>query len=77
MVHQKLRLTHKQLETHVCVISTVATDALVLKHQAISMHNAGYIFIVLERLQLGGTIWEKHYILKKKYPVVYGFNAVT
>ena len=33
-------LTHKQLETHGCVLSTVATDALVLKHQAISAHIA-------------------------------------
>ena len=32
--------THKQLEMHMCVISTVATDALVLKHQAISIHSA-------------------------------------
>ena len=30
--------THR--ETHVCVVCTVATDALVLKHQAISIHNA-------------------------------------
>ena len=28
-------------------VSTVATDALVLKHQAISIHNADYIFVVL------------------------------
>ena len=34
------RLTLKHRETHGCVISTVATDALVLKHQAISIHNA-------------------------------------
>ena len=27
-------------ETHGCVVNTVATDALVLKHQAISIHNA-------------------------------------
>ena len=33
-------LTHKHLETHGCVVSTVATDALVLKHQAISIHIA-------------------------------------
>ena len=33
-------LTHKHRETHGCVVSTVATDALVLKHQAISIHNA-------------------------------------
>ena len=32
--------THKHWETHGCLVSTVATDALVLKHQAISIHNA-------------------------------------
>ena len=37
---------HKQLETHGCIFSTVATDALVLKHQAISIHSAD---IVLQR----------------------------
>ena len=34
------RLTLKHRETHGCVVSTVTTDALVLKHQAISIHNA-------------------------------------
>ena len=33
-------LTPKHWETHGCVVSTVATDVLVLKHQAISIHNA-------------------------------------
>ena len=33
-------LTIKHRETHGCVVSTVATDALVLKHQAISIRNA-------------------------------------
>ena len=33
-------LTPKHRETHGCVVSTVATDTLVLKHQAISIHNA-------------------------------------
>ena len=33
-------LTHEQSETHGCILSTVATDALVLEHQAISIHNA-------------------------------------
>ena len=33
-------LTHKELETHGYALSTVATDALVLKHQAISIHSA-------------------------------------
>ena len=31
---------HKQLELYECVVNTVATDALVLKHQAISSHSA-------------------------------------
>ena len=30
-------LTLKHRETHGCVVSTVATDVLVLKHQAISI----------------------------------------
>ena len=33
-------LTHKQLETHGFRLSTVATDALVPKHQAVSIHSA-------------------------------------
>ena len=33
-------LTLKRRETHGYVVSTMATDALVLKHQAISIHNA-------------------------------------
>ena len=33
-------LIPKHRETHGCIVSTVATDALVLKHQAISIHNA-------------------------------------
>ena len=32
--------THKELDMHGCVLSTVSTDALVLKHQATSIHNA-------------------------------------
>ena len=35
-----LVFTHKQVETHGYVLSTVATDALVLKHQAISSQSA-------------------------------------
>ena len=34
-----VRLTHKQLETHWYILSAVATDALVLKHQAISIQS--------------------------------------
>ena len=33
-------LTHKQLEIYECVLSTVGTDALALKHQAIRIHSA-------------------------------------
>ena len=33
-------LTRKQLEMHGCILSTVATDVLVLKHQAISTDSA-------------------------------------
>ena len=33
-------LTHKKLETHGYALSAVATDALVQKHQAISIHSA-------------------------------------
>ena len=43
-------LTHKQLKTHWCVLSTVATDTLVLRHQAISIHSADQVFIVLDQL---------------------------
>ena len=34
------KLTLKHRETHGYLVSTVATDALMLKHQAISIHNA-------------------------------------
>ena len=40
-------LTNKHLETHGCIINTVATDALLIKHQAISIHSADLVFIVL------------------------------
>ena len=39
----------KQMEMHWCIPSTVATDALVLKHQAISIHSADQISIVLDQ----------------------------
>ena len=40
MCKYSCNLTLKHRETHGCVVSTVAIDALVLKHQAISIHNA-------------------------------------
>ena len=44
-----LLLTHKQLEMHRCVQSTVATDGLVLKHQAINILNADNTTIALDQ----------------------------
>ena len=38
--HKYYLLTLKHRETYGCVVSTVATDEMVLKHQAISIHNA-------------------------------------
>ena len=51
MLLARAYLAHKRLETQGCVISGVATAALVLRHQAISSHNADKIFIVLDQLQ--------------------------
>ena len=42
-------LTHKWLETHGSVFSIVATAALVLKHQDISTHSAGWEFTLLDQ----------------------------
>ena len=47
-----IALTPKHRETHGCVVSTVATDTLVLKHQAISIHNADQTFIVLDQFHI-------------------------
>ena len=44
-------LTHKQLEIHGCILNTVATDGLVLKHQAISSHIADQISHILDWFQ--------------------------
>ena len=35
---------------HGCVVITVADNALVLKHQAISIHSAGKMFVVADQL---------------------------
>ena len=42
-------LTPQQLERHGCAFSTVATDALMLKHPAVSIHNADQISIALDQ----------------------------
>ena len=42
------KLTNKHLETYMCVLSIGAIDALVLKNQAVSIHTADWISIVLD-----------------------------
>ena len=42
-------LTCKLLETDGLIGTTVATDALVLEHQAISIHSAGQVIIILNQ----------------------------
>ena len=39
-INNLFALTLKQLEMHGCILSNDTTDTLVLKHQAISTHNA-------------------------------------
>ena len=36
---------------HGCIVSTVATDALVLKHQAIIIHSADKIFVFVDKFR--------------------------
>ena len=67
-----LLLTFKQLESHGCIISTVATNALVLKHQGISTHSTDSVFIVLnqfhaKRLTLQCTILETKIVFWRKW----------
>ena len=70
------RLTSERQETHGWVVSTVATDVLVLKHQAISIHNADYTFIVLDQFHMKilhlwcTTLENKTTFWKKNDPVV-------
>ena len=42
-------LNNQKLEMHGCILSTVATDALVLKHQAIGAYISDKIFLVLDQ----------------------------
>ena len=48
-------LTCRLLETDGFIVTTVATDALVLEHQAISIHSAGQVIIVLNQFILNVT----------------------
>ena len=74
-------LTSKHGETHGCIVSTVATDALVLKHQAISIHNADLTFIVLDQFHIKilhkwCTRLENKITFWKNEPVVWGLISV-
>ena len=60
-------LTHKQLEMHGCKFRTFATDAMVLKHQAISTHTADYIFIVLEQFHVKYHGYSEQYYWIKSF----------
>ena len=53
----KLSLTIKHLEIHWCIIRAVTTDALVLEHQAICTHSAGFLFIVLDQFYFFSTYY--------------------
>ena len=77
--------TLKHRKTHGCLVSIVATDALVLKHQAISSRNADLTFIVLDQfhikkiLHLWWTTLENKKCFEKKWPSrlrVNVFNSV-
>ena len=78
MVLKYQSLTHEELERHPCVFSTVATDALVLKHQAISIHCADYIFIVLNQFPtkkftfMVNNIWKLNNIFIEMIQLVKG-----
>ena len=66
-------LTLKHRETHGCVFNTVAADALVLKHQTLSIHSVDKRFIVLEWyhttiLHSEWTTWASRIAFWKKWP---------
>ena len=70
----KFILTHKWLEMHDCIISTLGTDDLVLEHQAISIHSADYVFTVLDQFHTkhvtlaANKFIHWNYIFWKKWP---------
>ena len=66
-------MLHKQPEMHGCVLSTVDTDALVPKHQAISIHSADQLSIALDQFQTNYYIYsdnQKRILFFKNDPVV-------
>ena len=67
---------------HGYVISIVATDALVLKHQDISSHSADLILILIDNIHakpwsLLWTNWETKIMFKKNNPIVYGLISIA
>ena len=62
------------METHWCILNIIGTDALELKHYAISTRNACYIFNVLVQLNKNVHLrWiklENKATFENKYPVV-------
>ena len=47
--YQGFSINPTQLEPHGCIFSTVATDALVLKHQANNIHSADKMHIISDQ----------------------------
>ena len=56
-------LTDKHLEMHECILSTVATDALVLKHQAISIHSTDQLYSAFNQFHQKVRNFEKNFLL--------------
>ena len=76
----EFHLTLKHWEIQGCVVSTVAADALVLKHQAISIHNVDLNIHCIGQVSYKKyyTCVEQHYKIKhfgKNDPVVQGLMS--
>ena len=56
-----MELTHKHMEMHGCILSTVVDDALVPKHQTICTHSADQIYIAFNKF------YKKYYIYSRWY----------
>ena len=70
-------LTHKQLETRGCELSTVATDVLMLKHRGISTHSADQISVALDQIQTKNIWIIVNNITKKNWKVTQLFKGST
>ena len=80
LLDNSLTLQHR--ETHGCKVNTMVTDALVLKHQAISIYNADLTFIVLDHFHikishLWWTTLRNLITFLKKWPSHLGVKKVT